>query len=93
MLLDVSSSALKKRSVQHKGKGDSLRGHLEIRSNGVIQFRSSQDAPQFLSELATWAVPLFEEYAGIRRLRGARLTCKDKKGNVLGKYKNDDVWS
>lgn len=91
LLLASEKSTIKSLAEAQPAHGRILRGTLELSSQGWCHFQSAKDCPWFLSSLAQW-VDLNPE-PGTARLRFARLSCKDKSGTVLGRYKNDALWS
>ena len=92
LLVDRDSSQLKTRSKTYKGDGAVTRGTLELESKGWIHFKTHKDSPSFLSELSKSVALVWVHGAGIRRLVGARLTCRDKSGELLGRYRSKDMW-
>lgn len=91
LLLASDKSTIKSLVEEQAAEGRTLRGTLELSSQGWCHFQTAKDCPWFLSSLAQWVDSNPE--AGTSRLRFARLSCKDKSGAILGRYKNDALWS
>gem|GEM_PF-3861380 len=92
LVLDKDKERLKKSVGPVKGAGKTLNGKLVLDSKGRPEFRCRKTMPSFISTLASWAVQHAKDWPSLKKLRGARMICKDADGNIVDRQKDSDAW-
>lgn len=93
LLLSESRDGLKA-SVKSSGlKGESVRGQVVVSSKGWLEFRVRAPYPDFIEQLAAWALAHHAAWPALKRLRGARMTQRGNDGEIVSRQKNDNAWS
>ena len=92
LLLHSDMAELKSLAKPHRGGDNTVRGTLSYDPRGWFHFRTKKDAPLFFSQLSEAIKPIWNDALGLQKLKGARLTCKDKSGMLLGRYRSKNIW-
>ena len=77
---------------EHRGSKKSIRGTISLEKQGWLHFKTKKDAPSFFTELSKAVQPMWKYGVGLQTLKGARMTCKDKSGELLGRYRSKNLW-
>lgn len=93
LLLETSRDALKATAKAAGGGERTLRGQVAASRNGWLEFRTRDPWPNFIAELARWAAAHHTRWPDLARLRGARMTQRDRDGQILDRQKDSDAWS
>ena len=93
LLLDADRGQLKSRARELEVTGAVLRGALKVSSKGWLEFQAKSAYPNFITELAAWAIHNVASTPGLSRLSGARFTQRDNEGNIVDRQKNDASWA
>lgn len=92
LLLEESRGALKSLVEEVGSDAASMRGQLVAAPWG-LEFRTRKELPDFLPKLAGWVAAHSGRWPGLRALIGARMTRRDKAGEILARFKDDDAWA
>ena len=92
LLLAHDRDTLQNEAKQAGGDGSTLRGELQRSKAGWIEIRSRQFWPEGLAVLAQWTEQHHQQWPALRRLKNARMTQRNKAGELLNRHKDDAVW-
>ena len=92
LLLAYERDNLQDKAKQAGGDGSTLRGELQRSKAGWIEIRSRQFWPEGLSVLAQWIEQHHQRWPALRLLKNARMTQRDRAGELLNRHKEDAVW-
>lgn len=90
LLVHPDMEQLKTLAKAHSGAKQSVRGTLSREAKGWLHFKSKKDAPTFFTDVSN---AIQNKGVGLQELKSARMTCKDKSGTLLGRYRAKDFWS
>lgn len=92
LLLDESRSALKALAMEVATKAPAVRGQV-VQAKWGLEFRSQKPAPDFLDALAGWVSANRSAWPGLLSIVDARMTVRDKNGDIQERYKNSKAWA
>lgn len=72
---------------------ESTRGRVVCSKAGWLEFRARGEFANFIGLLAEWTAQHIMRHPGLGRLRGARMTLRDKEDNILSRHKDDKAWA
>lgn len=92
LLLDASKASLKALAQDAAGSGPVMRGTLHPARWG-LEFRCRKALPDFLLSLADWVSSHHAQWPGLLSLVDARMTVRDKDGEIVERRKDSDAWA
>ena len=92
LLVETDGAVLKAAAMEAKGKLAGVRGTLHTAKWG-IELRARKSYPNLLPALAKWVRYSRKKWPDVDALIGARVTVRDKEGNILERTKDTKAWS
>lgn len=92
LVLETNKDALKAGAQAVGGKGNTLRGQLKRHKTGWIELRSSKTMPDVIAVLARFVHAHRSAWPVLDQLKGARMTQRDRAGEIISRQRNDAVW-
>ena len=92
LLLATDATVLKASALESKGDTPGVRGKLFAAKWG-IELRTKKPYPGLLPALAKWVETNRKRWPKVEALIGARVTVRDKAGNIIERTKDDKAWS
>jgi hypothetical protein len=92
LILEESRGALKARAMEVASDAPSFRGQV-LKAKWGLEFRSQKPAPDFLEMLAGWVSAHHDAWPALLSIVGARMTVRNKSGDILERYKDSNSWA
>ncbi len=92
LVLETDRDRLKGAAQATGLRGTAIRGQARMTSKGWIEFRSQKDMPDFVAALARFVAAHRSAFPALARLKGARMTVRDRDGEITARHRDDAAW-